>query len=129
MATTTTRLTEGPTPPPTPPRRHRRRPLPLWALIPLGAVLQVPIIVVVYNPQLTHWPEPWPLVSLAPTVEPFIVLGYATFYVAPALPAIWILRRVQARRPLGSFVWRHPLISLIPLIYAIGFVYDMVLEI
>jgi hypothetical protein len=83
----------------------------------------------VYNPQLTHWPETWPLVSLAPTVEPFIVLGYATFYVLPALPAIWILRRIQLRRPVDSFVWRHPLISLIPLIYVIGFVYDMILEI
>ena len=34
----------------------------------------------VYNPQLWHWPEDWPLVSLSPTVEPFIVIGYATFY-------------------------------------------------
>ena len=27
----------------------------------------------VYNPQLWHWPETWPLVSLSPTVEPFLV--------------------------------------------------------
>ena len=52
----------------------------------------------VYNPQLWHWPETWPLVSLSPTVEPFIVIGYATFYMAPFFPAVWILRRLQARR-------------------------------
>ena len=63
----------------------------------------------VYNPQLWHWPETWPLVSLSPTVEPFIVIGYATFYMAPFFPAIWILRRLQARAPPESFVWRHPL--------------------
>ena len=51
----------------------------------------------VYNPQLWHWPGDWPLVSLSPTVEPFIVIGYATFYMAPFFPAIWILRRLQAR--------------------------------
>ena len=31
----------------------------------------------VYNPQLWHWPEDWPLVSLSPTVEPFLVIGYS----------------------------------------------------
>ena len=66
----------------------------------------------VYNPQLWHWPEDWPLVSLSPTVEPFIVIGYVMFYFGPYFPAIWILRKLQARRPVDSFVWRHPLISL-----------------
>src|SRR5438034_402934 len=209
MATTTTRLTEGPTPPPTPPRRHRRLPLPLWALIPLGAVLQVAIIGVlynihrgavadrianravqgaprpveflfgkpdwivmqevglavmlitlvaiaavmwqrypkhpillmaiaatalvwldpvmnwapfaVYNPQLTHSPETWPLVSLAPTVEPFIVLGYATFYVAPFFPAVWILRPLPASRSTASLAWRHPLRGLSASIFLLCF--------
>src|SRR5205807_655541 len=62
------------------------------------------------------------------TVEPFIVIGYATFYVGPFFPAIWCLRRIQAGRPLGSFVWRHPLVSLAALILAIGFVFDAGLE-
>ena len=66
----------------------------------------------VYNPGLWHWPETWPLVSISPTVEPFIVLGYVTFYLVPGLVGIWILRRIQRRRPVTSFVWRHPLISL-----------------
>ena len=67
--------------------------------------------------------------SLAPTVEPFIVIGYATFYAGPFLPATWILRRLQSRRPLDSFLWRHPLISLAALTFAIGFVLDACLEI
>jgi hypothetical protein len=81
----------------------------------------------VYNPQLWHWPEDWPLASISPTVEPFLVIGYIMFYLGPYFPAIWILRRIQARRPMDSFVWRHPLISLAhhP---AIGFVIDMMLE-
>ena len=66
--------------------------------------------------------------SLSPTVEPFIGLGYATFYLGAYFPAIWILRRIQARRPVDSFAWRHPLISLALLILVIGFVYDAILE-
>jgi hypothetical protein len=83
----------------------------------------------VYNPELRHWPETWALVSLSPTVEPFIVIGYATFYMAPYFPAVWILRRMQARRPVESFVWRHPLVSLSLLILGIGIVFDACLEI
>ena len=40
----------------------------------------------VYNPQLWHWPEDWPLVSLSPTVEPFIVIGYVDLLPRPVLP-------------------------------------------
>jgi Spirocyclase AveC-like len=83
----------------------------------------------VYNPQLWHWPEDWPLVSLSPTVEPFLVIGYIMFYLGPYFPAIWILRKLQARRPVDSFVWRHPLISLALIILPIGFVFDMMLEV
>jgi hypothetical protein len=83
----------------------------------------------VYNPELWHWPEDWPWVSVSPTVEPFIVIGYATFYVGPYFPAIWILRAVQARSGPESFVWRHPLISLGLLAFAIGFAMDAALEI
>ena len=85
-------------------QRYPKHPLLLMAIAATALVWLDPVMnwapFAVYNPQLTHWPETWPLVSLAPTVEPFIVLGYATFYVAPALPAIWILRRIQVRRPL-----------------------------
>jgi hypothetical protein len=114
-------------------RRHPRHPILLMVIATTVLVWQDPIMnwapYAVYNPQLWHWPETWPLVSLSPTVEPFIVIGYATFYMAPFFPAIWILRRTQERRPPESFVSRHPLVALAGLILAIGFVFDACLEI
>lgn len=114
-------------------RRYPRHPILLMVLVTTALIWQDPIMnwapYAVYNPQLWHWPVNWPLVSLSPTVEPFIVVGYATFYLGPFFPAIWVLRRIQARRPPGSFAWRHPLISLGVLILVIGFVADAMLEI
>jgi hypothetical protein len=113
-------------------RRYPRHPILLMVLVTTAIVWQDPIMnwapYAVYNPQLWHWPVNWPLVSLSPTVEPFIVIGYATFYLGPFFPAIWVLRRIQARRPPDSFAWRHPLISLGALILVIGFVMDALLE-
>jgi hypothetical protein len=114
-------------------RRSPPHPVLMMVLVTTLIVWQDPIMnwapYAVYNPELWHWPETWPLVSLAPTVEPFIVIGYAAFYMAPFFPAVWILRRLQARRPVESVVWRHPLICLSALIFAIGFVFDACLEI
>jgi hypothetical protein len=114
-------------------RRHPRHPILLMAIVTTLIVWQDPIMnwapYAVYNPQLWHFPEDWPLVSLSPTVEPFLVIGYVTFYLLPYFPAIWILRRIQARRPVDSFVWRHPLISLAGLIFVIGFIVDATMEI
>jgi Spirocyclase AveC-like len=114
-------------------RRHPGHPILLMVLAMTLLVWQDPIMnwapYAVYNPQLWHWPETWGLVSLSPTVEPFIVVGYATFYMLPFFPAVWLLRRLQARKSIDSFVWRHPLISLSMLILAIGFVFDACLEI
>ena len=114
-------------------QRYPRHPVLLMAIAATGLVWLDPVMnwapYAVYNPQLTHWPETWPLVSLSPTVEPFIVLGYATFYVAPFFPAVWILRRMQASRSTDSLAWRHPLVVLSALIFVLGFVYDAILEI
>ena len=114
-------------------RRHPKHPILLMALCCTGIVWLDPLMnwapYAVYNPQQWHWPETWPLVSLAPTVEPLVVFGYVTFYLLPFFPAIFVLRRVQRRRPVDSFAWRHPLISLTVLIFAFGFVYDAILEI
>jgi hypothetical protein len=108
-------------------------PILLMAIVCTTLVWQDPIMnwapYAAYNPQLWHWPETWPLVSLSPTVEPFIVVGYVMFYLAPFFPAIWVLRRLQRNRSVDSFVWRHPLISLALLIYVFGFIYDAVQEI
>ena len=114
-------------------RRYPRHPVLLCALACTAIVWMDPIMnwapYAVYNPQLWHLPNDWPLVSLSPTIEPFVVLGYVTFYLGPFFPAIWMLRRLQRRRPLDSFVSRHPLISLALLVYVIGFVYDAMLEV
>ncbi|EKF21492.1 putative membrane protein [Mycolicibacterium hassiacum DSM 44199] len=114
-------------------RRNPHNPTLLMAIVTTLIVWQDPIMnwspFAVYNPQLWHLPEDWPLVSLSPTVEPFVVLGYVMFYLGPYFPAIWILRRLQARRPVESFVWRHPLISLAAIIFPIGVVLDAALEI
>ena len=66
---------------------------------------------------------------MSPTVEPFIVFGYVTFYFGPYFPAIWILRKMQAKRGPEAFVSRHPLISLGALVLVIGFIFDAMLEI
>ncbi|MGV0716578.1 spirocyclase AveC family protein [Mycolicibacterium sp. XJ662] len=114
-------------------RRNPHNPTLLMALVTSLIVWQDPIMnwspFAVYNPELAHLPEDWPLVSLSPTVEPFVVLGYVMFYLGPYFPAIWILRKLQARRPVGSFVWRHPLISLAAIIFPIGVIVDAALEI
>lgn len=113
-------------------RRYPRHPILLMVLVTTLLVWVDPIMnwapYAVYNPQLWHWPSTWGLESLSPTVEPFVVIGYATFYMAPFFPAVWLLRRLQARRGAETFVWRHPLISLSLLILAIGFVFDTLLE-
>ena len=115
-------------------RQHPGHPYVLMVAASTLIVWQDPIMnwapYAVYNPQLWHFPEDWPLVRLSPTVEPFIVIGYSTFYfIAPFILGIWILRRLQARASAESFVWRRPLISLALLLFAVGFVIDAALEI
>jgi hypothetical protein len=113
-------------------RRYPRHPVLLMVLATTAIVWQDPIMnwapYAVYNPQLWHWPVNWPLVSLSPSVEPFVVIGYAAFYLGPFFPASWLLRRIQARRPPGSFAWRHPVITLGLLIFCVGFIMDAALE-
>jgi hypothetical protein len=114
-------------------RRYPAHPVLLMAIVTTLIVWQDPLMnwapYAVYNPQLWHWPEDWPLVSLSPTVEPFIVFGYVMFYLGPYFPAVWILRKIQVHKPVDSFTWRHPLISLAGLILLCGFVFDAFLEI
>ena len=113
-------------------RRNPGSPIVMMAAITTLIVWQDPYMnwapYAVYNPELWHWPVDWPWVSLSPTVEPFVVIGYVMFQFGPYFPAVWILRKIQARKPVTSFVWRHPLVSLGSLIFVIGFLFDMVLE-
>jgi hypothetical protein len=114
-------------------RRQPGHPLVLMTIASTAIVWQDPIMnwapYAVYNPQLWHWPEDWPLIQLSPTVEPFIVIGYAVFYFGPFFPAMALLRRLQARASMDAFVWRHPLMSLATLVLVIGFSFDGCLEI
>ena len=114
-------------------RRNPGSPVMLMFLCTTLIVWQDPIMnwspFAVYNPDLVHWPESWPLVSLSPTVEPFVVFGYVMFYFGPYFPAVWVLRKLQAKYGPESFVSRHPLVSLGLLTCAIGFVFDAWLEI
>ncbi len=112
--------------------RYPKHPILLMAIVCTTLVWQDPIMnwapYAVYNPALWHWPENWPLVSISPTVEPFVVIGYVMFYLVPGLIGIWVLHRIQRRRPVTSFVWTHPLVTLGLLIFVIGFVYDAIQE-
>jgi hypothetical protein len=115
-------------------RRQPGHPYVLMVLASTAIVWQDPIMnwapYAVYNPQLWHFPEDWPLVRLSPTVEPFIVIGYSTFYfLAPFFASTWLLRRLRARASADSLVWRRPLVSLAALIFVTGFVIDACLEI
>jgi hypothetical protein len=114
-------------------RRNPGSPVMLMFLCTTLIVWQDPIMnwspFAVYNPDLIHWPESWPLVSLSPTVEPFVVFGYVMFYFGPYFPAVWILRKLQAKYGPTSYFSRHPLVSLGVLACAIGFVFDAWLEI
>jgi hypothetical protein len=113
-------------------RRKPGNPILLMMLVTTLLIWQDPIMnwapFAVYNPQIFHWPETWGLASLSPTIEPFIVIGYATFQMGPYFPAVWILRKLQAKRSTDSFVWRHPLVSVAALVLVIGFVFDACLE-
>lgn len=114
-------------------RRQPGHPYVLMAIASTAIVWQDPIMnwapYAVYNPDLWHWPQDWPLIRLSPTVEPFVVIGYALFYFGPYFPAVATLRRMQAKRPADAFVWRHPLWSLAGLILVYGFIMDMMLEV
>ncbi|RAU95631.1 DUF5135 domain-containing protein [Mycobacterium colombiense] len=113
-------------------RRNPGSPVMLMFLCTTLIVWQDPIMnwspFAVYNPDLVHWPESWPLVSLSPTVEPFVVFGYVMFYFGPYFPAVWLLRRLQAKYGPTGYVSRHPLISLGLITLAIGFIFDAFLE-
>ena len=114
-------------------RRQPGSPIVLMTIATTAIVWQDPVMnwapYAVYNPQLWHWPEDWPLVKMSPTVEPFLVIGYALFYFGPFFPAMAVLRRLQARASIDGFVWRHPLLTLAALVLVIGFLFDAVLEV
>jgi hypothetical protein len=114
--------------------RHPAHPYVLMTLAAFAIVWQDPMWnwgpYAVYNPQLWHWPVDWPWVRMSPTVEPFVVAGYPSFYfMMPFFTANWILRRLQVKASASAFVWRRPLVSMALLLFVVGFTYDAALEI
>jgi hypothetical protein len=84
-----------------------------------------------YNPTLLHWPVSWSLFNTAPTVEPWwIVLGaYQAFYLGPALLAFNLYKRTVERRATeGSWVRRHPVVTMFIFTCVVGFVMDILME-
>src|SRR3982074_513841 len=64
-------------------RRHGAHPVLLMGIVTTLIVWQDPIMnwspYAVYNPQLWHWPEDWPLGSMSPTGEPLLGIGSLWF--------------------------------------------------
>ncbi len=114
-------------------RRHPKHPYLLLILAGTALVWLDPfanwVSFTAFNPDLYHFPVDWPWVSMAPVVEPFVCIAYASVLIAPTFAAIAVLRRLQRGRSQDSFVWRHPLITLSAITLVIGFALDAVVEI
>jgi hypothetical protein len=82
-----------------------------------------------FSPELYHYPVNWPWVNVAPLVEPFVCIAYASVLILPTFAAIPLLQRLQRGRSIDSFTWRHPLITLSSITLVIGFALDAVVEI
>jgi hypothetical protein len=113
-------------------RKHPRHPNLLMLLAGTTLVCLDPpanwVSFVVYNPELWHYPEDWPWMSVSPSVEPLVDFAYATVLVGPVFIAMPILRRIQARYPTDAFVWRHPLLTLSAVTFVLGFFIDALVE-
>ncbi|MGB3620618.1 spirocyclase, AveC family [Ketobacter sp. MCCC 1A13808] len=114
-------------------RKYPRHPTLLMLIAGTALVIQDPIAnwvsYSVFSPDLWHFPVDWPYVSAAPMVEPFVCIAYATVLVGPVFVAMPLLRRLQTRNSVDSFVWRHPLIALAGITFVIGFLLDAAVEI
>jgi hypothetical protein len=85
----------------------------------------------VFSPDLIHYPIDWPWFgNVAPVVETtWIWGGYGLFYMTPMLFGFWLWRtRVAPRAKPGSFVARHPLLSIGIFGVIFGFIFDVPTE-
>ncbi len=79
-----------------------------------------------YDPRLLHFPESWPWVSLAPTVEPLVIfVGYPYYFLLPAWFTLWFYGRFVADR---SWAKAYPLAVIAALSYVICVVWDFATE-
>jgi Spirocyclase AveC-like len=83
----------------------------------------------VYNPNLWHFPRNWPWLNISPVIEPLTSFIYAPYILLPYFLAMPILRALQRRSSVTAFVWRHPLMSIAVLTFAVGVIWDAAQEI
>lgn len=86
---------------------------------------------VAYDPQLIHWPTHWPIMNIAPTVEPvWVLLGaYQAWYLAPAIGILALYGRVVLPRAgADSIARRRPILSIVVFATSLGIAYDILLE-
>lgn len=114
-------------------RRYPRHPFLLMTLASTSVCWLDPInnwsIYLVYNPALWHFPQDWPWVGLSPIIDPLMNFIYAPFVLTPYLIAISILKRMQRKRAMDSFVWKRPLVSLAVITFLATLVWDSFQEI
>jgi len=86
----------------------------------------------VYDPALLHWPITWAPFNFSPSVEPhWILMGaYQVFFIGPAWLILAGYRKVVERRVTpGSWVDRHPTLSLFLVGAVLGGLADILMEI
>jgi hypothetical protein len=86
----------------------------------------------VYDPALLHWPITWPPFNFSPSVEPhWILMGaYQVFFIGPAWLILAGYRKVVDRRVTpGSWLDRHPTLSLFLVGAVLGGLADILMEI
>jgi hypothetical protein len=83
-----------------------------------------------YDPRLTHFPVDWPWISLAPTVEPvMIIVGYPFYLFPPAVLGLWLYRRgVWGRARPDGVVARHPLVAVFATAFLVATAYDTIAQ-
>ena len=83
----------------------------------------------VYDPQFLHFPTTWHWMSLAPLIEPVIVVpGYPMYYFTIALLGALVAKRVLARARPGSWLARHPRSTYLGMGFLTGVVWDVPTE-
>lgn len=83
----------------------------------------------VYDSQFLHFPTTWKWMSLAPLIEPVIVIpGYPMYYMTIALLGALVGKKVLGRARPGSWVARHPRTTYLGVGFLTGLAWDIPTE-
>ncbi len=114
-------------------RKYGAHPVLLMGLVTTIIVWQDPMMnwapYAVYNPRLWHFPE---VVAAGVALTDNRAIRRHRLRDVPTralLPGDLGAAQDSGSRPVNSFVWRHPLISLATWIFVFGFIIDMILEV